>query len=293
MKNLIACLLLVGSLCVKAQNEDLNQYKYIIVDNQYEFQGEANEYHFNELIVFELEKRNIQAYRNSQVLPADLNIGACNSLRLKINKTGTLRVKMILELEDCQGNVIFTTKEGIGTTKSNKAAYFEALRDAMTSFDEVNYKYERPEYTKTLQNSEGRAMGIDSVLTQTGRPGEKAEEIKPQELPKFDKKVNDTKPAKTDKSDNDVPLPPEPEFIQLIDDVIYSDKSSSYFIALRQSKFYIYKNLIEVGYLKESKGGCFLAVTDEFTGIAYETKEVFFIEYTSNGIDKTLKLVRQ
>ncbi len=292
MKYLTTLLLIAISFCAEAQNGVLNQYKYIIVDNQYEFQGEANEYRFNELIVFELEKRNFQAYRNSQVLPADLNIGVCNSLRLKIEKTGTLRIKMLLKLEDCQGNVVFTSKEGIGTTKSNRTAYFEALRDAMTSLDEVDYKYEKPEYIRTLENSEGRALGIDSVLTQTGRPGEKVEEIKSQELPKFDENVNDTKAAKTDKNDSKVSLPPKPEFVEMVGDQIYRTKSKEYFIISTNTGFDIYKNKGLIGTLKKSKGGCYFVETIDFMGVAYETSKGIFIEYTYFGEDKMLEFIK-
>jgi hypothetical protein len=141
MKNVVVLLFLVNTLFAMAQKEALNNYKYIIVDNQYEFQGEANEYRWNELVVFELQKLHFTAFRNSEILPADLNRGECNALQLKIDKSGTLRVNFVLRLENCIGATVFTTKEGVGKTKSNQKAYFEALRDAMTSLEEVNYEY--------------------------------------------------------------------------------------------------------------------------------------------------------
>lgn len=292
MKYTIAFLLCISSFYVRAQQTDLNNYKYIVVANQYDFQNEANEYRLNELAVFELKKRNFIAFRNSEVLPEDFNRGNCNSLQLKMDESGTLSRFLVLRLVDCTGAIIFETKKGKGTTKSNDKAYFEALRDAMTSFDEVNYTFEKPKYIKTLQNSEGKAMGIDSVLTQTGRPGEKAEEVKPQELPKFDEKLNDTKAAETDKNDSEVSLPPQPEFVERVSDQIYRTKSKEYFIISTETGFDIYKNKGLIGTLKKSKGGCYFVETVDFMGVGYKTSKGISIEYTYFGKDQMLEFVK-
>jgi hypothetical protein len=267
MRNTIILLLSITNFFVQAQQTDLNNYKYIVVDNQYDFQNEANEYRFNELVVFELEKRNFKAFRNSQVLPADLNRGTCNSLRLKINKTGTTRVNMTLALEDCVGNTIFSTKEGVGRTKSFDKAYFEALRDAMTSFDEVEYVY-----TDSLQEEVEielkKAKDLNIVYS-------KDKEV----APGFNKEINDSKQ----------PSVSQPEDVEVVNDQIYRTKSKEYFILSTETGFDIYKNKGLIGTLKKSKGGCFFVETTDFMGVAYETSKGISIEYTYFGKDQILE----
>lgn len=181
MKQILLFLFITTFLFTNAQDVALNHYKYIIVNNQYEFQKDANEYSFNELVVFELKKHNITAFRNSEVLPVDMNRGECNALQLKIDKSGTLRIYMVVQLVDCTGTVVFTSKKGVGTTKSNDRAYFEALTDTMTSFDEVTYKY-TPKVVVDEQLANKEKTGIQQpagVITISGK------------VPEFDEQVND------------------------------------------------------------------------------------------------------
>ena len=59
MKNIITLILLTFYFVTSAQT--VNDYKYVVVDNQYDFQKSANEFRLNELMVFELEKYGFTA----------------------------------------------------------------------------------------------------------------------------------------------------------------------------------------------------------------------------------------
>ncbi|MGJ8683184.1 MAG: hypothetical protein ACSHWW_01080 [Nonlabens sp.] len=240
--------------------QTLNDYKYVIVDSQYEFQRQANEYRFNEMIVFELGKRGIKGFRNSEVLPADLNIGRCNSLSVRLITSAGFRVKMTLEFVNCEDEVVYTTKEGIGHTKDFEIAYREALRDAMTSMDDVNYSYSAP-----LVN----------------RPSSKEVPVQVMEPSTIAVGVNITPSAEVVKEEkSDIP---EPEIVELVRDQIYTTDSKEYKIHSNDSGFNVYKKNNLIGTLKKSQSGCYLAVTTDFMGIGYEKDDNLVIEYDKNG----------
>jgi hypothetical protein len=284
MKQLFLFLFITTSLFANAQDVALNQYKYIIVNNQYEFQNEANEYSLNELVVFELKKHNFKAFRNSEVLPADMNRGECNALQLKVDKSGTLRIFMVLQLVDCTGTVVFTSKKGVGTTKSNDRAYFEAIRDAMTSFDEMEYEYTPLKYIKTVQHGEGP----DGVVVQTGQPEENVLEAKKEvafQKPVLEEDVTDNQLSDLENDDKVAPT------TLLKKDYVSTDKI--YSLVPSKEGFNIYKSGAFIGTLKKSKSGSYLAVTSAFIGIAYETETGIFIEHTTDGKDQVIELVKQ
>ncbi|MEO9953291.1 hypothetical protein [Nonlabens sp.] len=285
MKYLFTFLFITITFFAGAQNQDLNQYKYIVVENQYDFQGEANEYRLNELIVFEFKKRNFNAFRNLEVLPEDMNIGVCNALQLKIDKSGSLTRNLILRLVNCAGDTVFTTKKGIGRTKSNDKAYFEALRDAMTSFDDVNYEYVKPNNIKTLPNSEAVAIGIDSVQAMSSQPSnvvKGTEEVKratpnslitriaTDESPKFEKNVvDDAEPSSE-----------------------YEFTSKDGYALMKSTKgFLIFDNNLPIGVALKKSNNAYLVHTSVFAGVGYMTGDKFVIEYINNKKEQIIEFV--
>lgn len=259
-----------------AHGQSLNNYKYVIVDNQYEFQNEANEYRLNEMMVFEIKKRGIEAFRNTTVLPEDMNLGTCNALTLRVNKIGGLRVKMTLEFVNCSDEVVFTTKEGIGRTKNFEIAYREALRDAMSSLDELEYVYEPVSTIKRYRHSEGP----DTIVTNQGRPGD---ETPVQEMPPSAVKPSSEITPSNEVVKNERQTIPKPELVELVGDKIYLTNSKEYKIQSTDTGFNMYKNNSLIGTLKKSTSGCYLSVTTEFIGIGYEKENAIIIEYDKNG----------
>jgi hypothetical protein len=264
MKNVVVLLFLVNTLFASAQKEALNNYKYIIVDNQYEFQGEANEYRWNELVVFELQKLHFTAFRNSEILPVDLNRGECNALQLKIDKSGTLRVNFVLRLENCIGATVFTTKEGVGKTKSNQKAYFEALRDAMTSLEEVNYEY------TPLKSIAIDAPGL--LIKEVEKPVQNSlsSNIVPEETPDFEENVAEAAVITTP----------------------YEFVSKEGYALMRSAKgFLIFDNNLPIGVALIKNDNAYLVHTSEFAGVGYMQQGKFVIEYINNKIEQVIEFV--
>ncbi|GAA4317006.1 hypothetical protein GCM10023115_42230 [Pontixanthobacter gangjinensis] len=142
MRKLISAIFLFGTILMTSAQE-LNDYKYIIIPETYEFLGEVNQYQLNALTKFLFEKNGYNTLMVGENKPQDLNTDPCLGLRTKLlNNSGLFVTKLVIQLEDCQGNVVFTSQEGRSREKDFKASYQEALRDAFTSIEEMEYQYD-------------------------------------------------------------------------------------------------------------------------------------------------------
>lgn len=140
MKNILFCIFLFGSYLVSAQTP-LNDYKYIIIPKKFDGFKKENKYQTSTLIKHLLtEKGFLTVYDDN--LPMDLNANRCLGMLVEFDDGSSMfTTKVILRLKDCYSKEVFATKEGKSKTKEFKQAYSEAIRDAFTSFDAINYEY--------------------------------------------------------------------------------------------------------------------------------------------------------
>lgn len=167
MKKLIFTVLTLGSM-LNSFAQDLNDYKYVIVPNSYEFMKEKNQYRLNELTEFLFEKYGFEAYMKDEKKPEELLNNNCLGLRADVqNNSGLFVTKMKLILEDCRGNVVFESKEGRSREKDFKDAWHEALRDAFTSVAELDHNYEADPVVETTNEVEEKAEEIADGAEET------------------------------------------------------------------------------------------------------------------------------
>ncbi len=122
--------------------QSVNDYKYVIVPEGYMFLKENDGYQLNSLTKFLFKKYGFEAYMRGDELPDDLKRNGCKGVRADVKKKpGLLKTKLIVDLIDCNGKVIFSSKEGVSREKDFKKSYHEALRDAFKDVDYLNYKY--------------------------------------------------------------------------------------------------------------------------------------------------------
>ena len=140
MKNTIATLLLIIPLIGMAQQQ-LNDYKYIIVPKQFaEFKRE-NQYQTSTLVKHLFIERGFEAVYDD-ALPQELRSNGCLGLRVKmLDNSSMFTTKASVNLTNCNEEEIFVTKEGKSKEKDYKDSYGEALREAFKSFDAMNYAY--------------------------------------------------------------------------------------------------------------------------------------------------------
>lgn len=121
----------------------LNNYKYIIVPEQFGFLNEKDQHQLNSLSVFLFNKYGFTAIIEGGDYPEDLSNNRCLALDSDVIKApGLFKTKLSILLKDCKGQVVYTSKEGLSMEKDYKKGYTEALRNAFKNLKVLNYKYE-------------------------------------------------------------------------------------------------------------------------------------------------------
>ncbi len=121
--------------------EQLNDYKYIVVPKQFSEFKRENQYQTSTLVKYLFVEKGFEAVYED-ALPQELKDNGCLGLRAKlVDGSSMFTTKATIKLENCSGEEVFTTKEGKSKEKDYKESYGEALREAFTSFDTMNYAY--------------------------------------------------------------------------------------------------------------------------------------------------------
>lgn len=157
MKKIFSIALILGCITSTIAQKSLNDYKYVIVPYKYDFVNEKDKYQLNSLSQFLFNKYGFEAIMEDGEFPEDLIKNRCLGLRSDVIKEkGMFATKLKVQLKNCDGDVIYTTKIGSTREKQFKTAYTLALRGAFEDFENVNYKY------KPNENIVARATVKDS-----------------------------------------------------------------------------------------------------------------------------------
>jgi hypothetical protein len=133
---------------VYSQNS-INNYKYVIVPDKFDFSRTENQYGLNNLAKLLLDEKGFTAFVGDAGLPPEVVANKCNALKAEVTeKKGLFVTNLTLVLKDCQGNIIFKSKEGKSREKEYHLAYDQALRDAFVSLKNVPYKYDGTTFTQ-------------------------------------------------------------------------------------------------------------------------------------------------
>ncbi len=120
----------------------LNNYKYILVPTQFEFQRSPDIHQINSLTKFLFNKAGFKAFLTNESFPNDLAKNRCEALTTRIlNKPSLLSVRVTIELVDCNNTIVFTTRQGKSRLKDYRKAYNEAIRAAFKDIENANYHY--------------------------------------------------------------------------------------------------------------------------------------------------------
>ena len=122
--------------------KSINSYKYIIIPEKFEFFKTVDKYQTSSLTKFLFNEDGYTAFLNSDKLPTDLKLDNCSSLLVNLkNVSGIFRTKIIIELKDCRGRLVYQSKPGKSKEKEYKRSYQEAIREAFKFVKALNYKY--------------------------------------------------------------------------------------------------------------------------------------------------------
>ena len=121
----------------------LNNYKYVLVPERFDFFKTDDQYGLNSLARMLLEDKGFTALMGNGQLPPQVAANKCNALKAEVvEKKGMFVTNLTLLLKDCQGNIIFKSKEGKSREKEFQSSYTEALQNAFASLKEAPYKYD-------------------------------------------------------------------------------------------------------------------------------------------------------
>ncbi|WP_452602160.1 hypothetical protein [Pontimicrobium sp. MEBiC06410] len=199
----------------------LNEYKYVIVPNKFEFLKEADQYRLNSLTQYLFQKNGFIAVMEEGKLPEEIVKNSCLALKADVlSNSGMFKTKLKVELKNCNGEVVYTSLEGTSREKKYAVAYNNAIRAAFNSFKDLNYKYEPNEKTlamaeaetkkeeeikrlkeeiKSLKAVEEKVKVVELVKTEVKKPIEKEveKEIKKDNIKTFNKDVLYAQPTNT------------------------------------------------------------------------------------------------
>ena len=142
MKNIILVLFLtIVNLFVFGQEKKVNNYKFIVVPDRFDFLKQKDEYKTSSLTKFLLKKNGFTVFLNSEQYPKDLIDNACSGLKaLVLDKSSMFKIKVIIELRDCSNRLLYTSKEGVSKLKEFKKGFQEAIRNAHASMIDVVFE---------------------------------------------------------------------------------------------------------------------------------------------------------
>lgn len=161
-KNIFLLLAVLLVFQLEAQDQ-LNNYKYIIVPESFDFTQGKDNYQLNSLTKFLFNREGYQAFIISDSLPQDLFNNRCLALNADAEKLpgGMFKTQIQIHLKDCYGKTVYSSKEGSSKQKDFGKAYTEALRRAFESFEEFDYQYQPKTVTEPSENIIENATEIE------------------------------------------------------------------------------------------------------------------------------------
>ncbi|WKD84906.1 hypothetical protein KCTC32516_00242 [Polaribacter huanghezhanensis] len=129
--------------------QKLNNYKYVVVANKFDFFKKADQYETSSLTKFLFNKYGYTAFLSTETFPEDLKVNKCSSLFASINDASSMfTIKVNLVLKDCIGKIIYTSSLGKTKEKDFKKGFHKAIRNAFKDPIIRNYSY-KPEVVIT------------------------------------------------------------------------------------------------------------------------------------------------
>ncbi|WP_282073483.1 hypothetical protein [Polaribacter atrinae] len=142
IKKIVFIFLFFITISAFSQQEKLNKYKYVIVLDRFEYLKSADQYQTSSLTKFLLEKKGFEVYLSNEELPTDLKLNRCKALIAVVTDDSSMfSVKNKIELQDCNGVVLYTSEQGRSKEKDYKKAYQEAIRKAYATMEDLEYTY--------------------------------------------------------------------------------------------------------------------------------------------------------
>ena len=168
----------IGFTAIAQKN--INNYKYVIIPLKYDFLNENNQYRVNTLTRYLFKQKGFEALFDEEEFPEELNKDRCKALFANVEKAkgGLFSTKVDIVLKDCFGKEVFRTETGSSREKDFQKAYSEAIKNAFSSIENMDYEYQPLEEKVEKQESViESAVDINKVEIRTEEVEESTEVV--------------------------------------------------------------------------------------------------------------------
>ncbi len=205
LKYLLIVVLVLSSGVIIGQRS-LDDYKYVIVPNRFDFLKYDDHYQLNSLTKFLYKKEGFKTLYRRDVRPEELVNNPCLGLTTRVNNnSGMLNTKLVIELLNCRNEVVFTSIEGHSKEKDYKKGYHEALRRAFKSITELKYSYEPVKESIVVETQvEKEKVTIPEEVKEVVAVKESIDVVKTVEIKQDDKVIDNIEKQKVEDLKNEI-----------------------------------------------------------------------------------------
>ena len=142
MKNIILVFFLISTnYFAFGQEKKVNNYKFIIVPERFDFLKQNDEYQTSSLTKFLLKQNGFTVVLGADQYPAELREDPCSALTaFVIDKSSMFKIKVLIQLKNCSNKLVYTSEEGGSRLKDFKKGFQEAIRNAHSSMKDFTYE---------------------------------------------------------------------------------------------------------------------------------------------------------
>lgn len=274
MKSIVCTALLILMFGVNASAQ-LNEYKYIVVPKRFEAFKSVNQHNTSVLVKYLLSQEGFSVvYDDAQ--PMELRTDPCLGVYTKLNNTSSLlATKVIIDLVDCENQLVYTSQEGKSKKKDYKEAYAEAIDEAMWSFRGLDYEYypsrKDEETTKAVMipPAEETVETVETVETEEAEDLTPSEDVQPVADSSVEEISETNESVSTSTSGTDVWYAQELDWgYQLVD-------------STPKVRMKLYKTSLSDVYLAESEGK---------KGVVYQKEGEWWFEFVEGDVKQQTNL---
>ena len=128
--------LFISIFSTSFSQKSLNDYGYVVVSEQFEFQKEKDKYELNSFTKFLFNKHGFHAFFINEV---PINASRCDGLLAEAEGApGFIYTRVELVLYDCNGVEVYRSGKGTSKLKDYKKAYYQSMRGAFETIMDLN-----------------------------------------------------------------------------------------------------------------------------------------------------------
>ncbi|MGB3145346.1 MAG: hypothetical protein WBB24_14685 [Maribacter sp.] len=267
---------------------DLNNYKYIIVPKKFEGFKDVNQYQTSTLMKYLFDGKGFTPVYDD-ALPEDLKMNRCLGLLAELQDDSNMfTTKTKIALKDCNGLEVFTTIEGTSKIKQYKEAFNQAIKEAMHSFNNMDYAYNGEQSAKASQepikvsfkNDVKQLKESKATKANDYKDAKESKMVIEQIATETEQLYKDKTPIASNMTKGEKSAP---EFKQLEikepfeDEVWYAQSTENGYQLVDSTP------KIRMQLLKSSADNVYMAQSDARNGMVYEKDEQWIFEYYENG----------